>query len=122
MISKLLEFSMIFTFIANAKLNVFLGSCFFPKEEVSAQKVFAFGVFLVRIHSKCGKIRTRKTPNTDTFSAVYASVIYSYKLFVASDFLHELFLESFTKNAKIKTDQFMIFTLFIFQANFHCYC
>ena len=27
-------------------------------------------VFLVRIESECGKIRTRKTPNTDTFQAV----------------------------------------------------
>ena len=26
-----------------------------------------------RIQSKCGKIRTRKTPNTDTFCAVKAS-------------------------------------------------
>ena len=26
--------------------------------------------FLVRIQSECGKIRTRKTPNTDTFHAV----------------------------------------------------
>ena len=30
-----------------------------------AQKVSVLGVFLVRIHSKCGKIRTRKTPNKD---------------------------------------------------------
>ena len=29
-----------------------------------------FGVFLVRIQSKCGKIRTRKTPNAETFYAV----------------------------------------------------
>ena len=30
-----------------------------------------FGVILVRIQSKCGKIWTRITPNTDTFHAVY---------------------------------------------------
>ena len=29
-----------------------------------------FGVILVRIQSKCGKIRTRVTPNTETFHAV----------------------------------------------------
>ena len=29
-----------------------------------------FGVFLIRIQSKCGKIRTGKTPNTDTFHAL----------------------------------------------------
>ena len=29
-----------------------------------------FGVFLIRIHSECGKLSTRKTPNTDTFHAV----------------------------------------------------
>ena len=33
------------------------------------KKVSIFGVFLVRIQSKYGKIRTRKTPNTDTFYA-----------------------------------------------------
>ena len=33
-------------------------------------KVSVFGVFLVHIHFKCGKIRTRKTPNTDTSQAV----------------------------------------------------
>ena len=42
----------------------------------NAWKVSVFGVFLVRvfspfrIQSDCGKIRTRKTPNTDTFYAV----------------------------------------------------
>ena len=29
------------------------------------------GVFLVRIQSECGKIRTRKTPTMDTFHGVY---------------------------------------------------
>ena len=28
-----------------------------------------------RIHSECGKIRTRKTPNTDTFHTVYIKVL-----------------------------------------------
>ena len=36
----------------------------------TAYKVPVFGVFLVRIQSACGKIHTRKTPNTDTFCAV----------------------------------------------------
>ena len=52
---------------------------------ITAWKVSVFGVILVRIfsyshwigvslriQSKCGKIRTRITPNTDTFYAVYA--------------------------------------------------
>ena len=33
-------------------------------------KVSVFGVFLVCTQPECGKIRTRKTPNTDTFHAV----------------------------------------------------
>ena len=37
----------------------------------TALKKSLFGVFLVHIQSKCGKIRTRKTPNTDTFHAVF---------------------------------------------------
>ena len=31
----------------------------------------------LRIQSKCGKIGTRKTPNTDTFHAVFNSCVYS---------------------------------------------
>ena len=39
---------------------------------LTACKVSVFGVFLVRIfsYSLCGKIRTRKTPNMDTFQGV----------------------------------------------------
>ena len=33
----------------------------------TAWKVSVIGVFLVRIESECGKIQTRKTPNTGTF-------------------------------------------------------
>ena len=51
---------------------------------LTAWKMSVFGVFLVRIfphsgwirrftQSECGKIRTRKTPNTDTFYAVFNS-------------------------------------------------
>ena len=36
----------------------------------TAENMCVFGVFLVRIQSKCGKIRSRKTPNTDTIHAV----------------------------------------------------
>ena len=35
-------------------------------------KVSVFEVFLIRIQSTCGKIRTRKTPNTDTFPEAMA--------------------------------------------------
>ena len=33
-------------------------------------KISVFGVILIRIQSRYGKIRTRITPNTDTFYAV----------------------------------------------------
>ena len=37
----------------------------------TAQKVSVFGHFVsLRIQSECGKLRTRITPNTDTFYAV----------------------------------------------------
>ena len=42
---------------------------------ITACKVSVFGVFLVRIQSKCEKIQTRKTPNTNTFYAVYSVLI-----------------------------------------------
>ena len=46
-------------------------------------KVSIFGVFLVRIQSKCGKIWTRKTPNTDTFHAVlYIILIFYFPIIV----------------------------------------
>ena len=35
---------------------------------------------ILRIQSKCGKIRTRKTPNTDTFHAVSRSVMEAFWL------------------------------------------
>ena len=38
--------------------------------KITAQKVSIFGVTLIRIQTKCGKMRTRITPNTDTFYAV----------------------------------------------------
>ena len=42
-----------------------------PEKEINtAFQVSVFGVFLVRIQSDCGKTRTRKTPNKDTFHAV----------------------------------------------------
>ena len=34
-----------------------------------------FGIFLVRIQSKCGKIQTRKTPNTDTSRSVWFQLL-----------------------------------------------
>ena len=34
------------------------------------QMLSVFAVFLICIQSKCGKIRTRKTSNTDTLHAV----------------------------------------------------
>ena len=40
-------------------------------EDFTAWNVYVFGVLLVRIQSECGKIRTKKTPNTDTFHAVF---------------------------------------------------
>ena len=43
-----------------------------------AQKVSVLGVFLVRIHSKCGKIRTRKTPNKDVIYVIHAVSIYQH--------------------------------------------
>ena len=36
---------------------------------------YIIGVFLVRIQSECGKIRTRKTTNTDTFHAALVITI-----------------------------------------------
>ena len=39
---------------------------YFPAYEINTER---YGVSL-RIQSECGKIRTRKTPNTDTFNAV----------------------------------------------------
>ena len=37
---------------------------------ITARKVPVFGVFLVRIKSECGKIRSRKNQNMDTFYVV----------------------------------------------------
>ena len=36
----------------------------------TAPRVFAFGVYLVRIQFECGKMRSRKSPNMNTFYTV----------------------------------------------------
>ena len=68
-------------------LNILISpSCqsYFPEDSVlynynrnicAAWKVPVFGNILVRIQSKCGKIRTRITLNTDTFYAVLDNVV-----------------------------------------------
>ena len=56
----------------NRKQKFSLGKfCSFLFFFSTAWKVFIFGVFLVRIQSKCGKKETRKIPNMDTFHAVF---------------------------------------------------
>ena len=56
-----------------------------------------FGVILVRIQSECVKIRTRITPNMDTFHAVKVTEILSntfiksiYNVFYGQSVLHTL--------------------------------
>ena len=44
-------------------------------------------------------------------------MIFSHELVGASDFLSVTYFESCTKNTKIKTDEFKILTLLIFQTN-----
>ena len=53
------------------------------EKRTTAQNVFVFGVILVHIQFKCGKIRTRITPNTDTFQLVTLSekeVFFNFRL------------------------------------------
>ena len=52
---------------------------FFYLGWVTAWKVFVFGVFLVRIQSKCGEIRIRKTPNTGDAESFHRNNIISPK-------------------------------------------
>ena len=49
---------------------LFVDSIIFSRGINRVWKVPVFGVILVCIQSECGKIRTRITPNTDTFYAV----------------------------------------------------
>ena len=100
--------------------QLFLNCCqplyFTVSIPVTAWKVSIFGVFLVHIFphldwirrdtislhipSKCGKIRTRKTLNTDTFHSVYdiLKLIYPWKfgkcfqLIFARKFYYFLFI------------------------------
>ena len=48
---------------------------YFPAFGLNTER---YGVSLL-IHSKCGKIRTRKTPNTDAFHAVHSVHIHQMK-------------------------------------------
>ena len=53
-------------FVKSVPIRSFSGP-YFPVFGLNAER---YGVSL-RIQSKCGKMRTRKTPNTDTFHAVW---------------------------------------------------
>ena len=57
---------------------------------ITAWKVSVFGVFLVRIFLHSEWVRTRKTPNMDTF---YAVKFWSYKTFWSR--LHQCLLRTF---------------------------
>ena len=52
--------------VKNVHIRSFSG-LYFPAFGLNTER---YGVSL-HIHPKCGKIGTRKTPNTDTFHAVY---------------------------------------------------
>ena len=58
--------------IQNARMPNFSGP-YFSAFGLNTER---YGVFL-HIQSKCGKIRTRKTPNTDTFHTVTPTTIFS---------------------------------------------
>ena len=59
----------------NAHIRNFSGP-YFPTFEMITERHFVS----LRILSECGKIRSRKTPNTDTFYALYISGSESRKL------------------------------------------
>ena len=63
-------------------LGYYLIGSFILKKS-TAWKRSRFGVFLVRLQFECGKIRTKKTPNTDNFHAVImqAILLNSYYVF-----------------------------------------
>ena len=52
----------------------------------TAWKVSVFEVFAVRIQPECGKMRTRKTPNTNTFHSVLLFVFSGLMKMVAACF------------------------------------
>ena len=66
----------------------------------------AFGLNTELIQSECGKIRTRKTPNTDTFHAVYSRSIPSKvfeRVLNTSLILFNPFLVNVFRGCKMKT-------------------
>ena len=67
----LLMFSTIFKW--SARKSKSLNSGIF--ESITAWKVSIFKFFSSPYHSECGRIQTRKIPNTDTFYAVYFLIL-----------------------------------------------
>ena len=63
----------LYHWVKSARIWSFSGSCF-PAFGLNTKK---FSVSL-RIQSDCGKIPTRKTPNADTFHAVYGTLVESH--------------------------------------------
>ena len=58
--------------VKSVRLRRFSG----PYSPAFVRNAERYGVSL-RIRSKCGKIRPRKTPNTDTFHAALKTIIFS---------------------------------------------
>ena len=65
-----IPFSSLCCFLSANMLNVSIHLAILNHLKCIAWKLFVLGVFLVRIFPHSDWIRTRKTPNTDTFQAV----------------------------------------------------
>ena len=63
-------FERVFHFVKIVRIRSFSGP-YFPAFGLNTK---VYSVILI-IHSECGKIRSRKTPNTDTFDAVFVSYV-----------------------------------------------
>ena len=59
----------IYHYVKSVRIRSFSGPCF-PAFGLNTER---YEVYL-RTQSECGKIRTRKTPNADTFHAIYIAV------------------------------------------------
>ena len=81
----------------------------------------AFGLTL-RIHSECGKIRTRKTPNMDTFHVVKIFKVGKFQENILGKYKTHVKLISFcsfvTEKLKCKEITFLAFYVNLGQGNF----
>ena len=69
--------------VKSVRIRKFSGR-YFPAFRLNTERYSVYTPISLRIQSECGKIRTRKTPNTESFHAVLEISLEKFKNYIRS--------------------------------------